>query len=232
MSDFENTELRIVLLGHEWREGDAFTRHDRHQQHAACAICRGDVDAVLAVVTPRIRARLETQAQQEEDAYTKRVLENTMFEGMNPDGHGGVVVKLRMAAELSMGMVTAFKTYLDQAGAENYVEQTVIDRETGDQYLVTIQRPRGKTPHQLRRAAEAELAKLRETVAQEIEDRLVCCDIFGRLEAIAQHTPVKTLFDQYRQLRGSSDFHGACYYGGWAAAIARSGNAEMEREGR
>jgi hypothetical protein len=66
-------------------------------------------------------------------------------------------LQVSMALETAAGLVTAAKTFLTATGAENYVEQHVHDRETGERYTLTIQRPGKKTPHELRRQAEFEL---------------------------------------------------------------------------
>lgn len=96
------------------------------------------------------------------DAFTARMLEETMFDGMDVDR--GVTIKLRLAAELQAAMVQAYKTWLDTGEAENYLEQTITDTASGERYVVIVCRPNGKTPHALRRAAEDVLAKVRDLV--------------------------------------------------------------------
>jgi hypothetical protein len=41
--------------------------------------------------------------------------------------------------------------------APNYVEISMINSETSERYIVTVQRANGKTPHELRREAEQKL---------------------------------------------------------------------------
>jgi hypothetical protein len=71
-------------------------------------------------------------------------------------------IRIVMARETAAGLVTAAKTFLAATGAENYVEQHVTDRETGERYTLTVQRPGKSTPHELRRQAEAERDALAE----------------------------------------------------------------------
>lgn len=51
-------------------------------------------------------------------------------------------------------LVESFREILDAHAAPNYVEMTVVDPDSGGTYTVTIGRPGGATPHQLRVAAE------------------------------------------------------------------------------
>jgi hypothetical protein len=56
----------------------------------------------------------------------------------------------------------AFIAYVKEQGGENYVEMQFHDRdEPGAVYTVTTQRPKGKTPHQLRAEAEERLAAMK-----------------------------------------------------------------------
>ncbi|MFI7073595.1 hypothetical protein [Micromonospora sediminicola] len=69
----------------------------------------------------------------------------------------GMDLRVTMARETAAGLVMAAKTFLDaNPGAQNYVEQTVIDRESGDRYVILFMKPGGRSPHELRREAEAE----------------------------------------------------------------------------
>lgn len=79
---------------------------------------------------------------------------------MNLDGKG--TLSLVLAHEMATNMTLAFKSILDaQPGAENYVEQEVIERNGGNRYVFVVCKPNGKTPHQLRREAETERDALR-----------------------------------------------------------------------
>lgn len=79
----------------------------------------------------------------------------------------GMDLRVTMARETATGLVMAAKTFLDaNPGATNYVEQTVIDQETRDRYVIVFQKPGGKTPHELRREAEDALAFERARLAE------------------------------------------------------------------
>jgi hypothetical protein len=87
---------------------------------------------------------------------------------------GTVELRVSMARELTLRMLLAVRTMLDESGphpAENYVEQTadvpdeepgrigigpLVDREDFTRYAITFQRVGKLTPHEARRAAEAE----------------------------------------------------------------------------
>jgi hypothetical protein len=85
------------------------------------------------------------------------------------NGEIDVSIKSKELVEI---MASIFETYLDQIGAENYGEiqgethanQLTVD--VGRPILVTIQRRDGKTPHTLRREAEAEVARLQAEIAE------------------------------------------------------------------
>lgn len=61
----------------------------------------------------------------------------------------------------------------------------------------------------------AALPEVRMRLAELLEDELVCCDIYQRLEALASDVVA------YRELKRSSDYHDICHFGAWAAAIVR-----------
>lgn len=82
--------------------------------------------------------------------------------GWSMEPGGGMDLRVTMALDVAAHLVTAARTFLDATSAENYVEQHVHDRETGDRYTLTIQRPGKRTPHEMRRLAESERDKLRE----------------------------------------------------------------------
>jgi hypothetical protein len=69
-----------------------------------------------------------------------------------------------MARETAVGLALASRTLLDAYAADNYVEQTVWDDKQENRYVITIHRTGGKTPHELRRAAEEEAQKLRTAI--------------------------------------------------------------------
>lgn len=81
-------------------------------------------------------------------------------------GPGGWSMTITQAKGASAGFVAAAKGMLDGHGADNYVEQEIFLGETRERYLIIYVRPDGKTPHQLRRDAEAETEKLRAELAK------------------------------------------------------------------
>ena len=63
-------------------------------------------------------------------------------------------------------MLGALREILDESDAPNYVEQTLHDPDTGEVYTVTVGRPGGRTPHQLRTAAEERAAAAEAALAE------------------------------------------------------------------
>ncbi len=93
------------------------------------------------------------------DATVKRLMDESLLLGMTV-GPDGLTLKATMARELAMRLVGAAKQFLDEnPGAENYIEQEVVDRDSGDRYVVIFVKPGGRSPHELRRAAEARLVR-------------------------------------------------------------------------
>lgn len=65
------------------------------------------------------------------------------------------------------GLATALGGWFIAGGAKNYAEMRLHDRhETGQVYIVTVQKSGAKTPHELRAEAEAEVTRLRAEVAR------------------------------------------------------------------
>jgi hypothetical protein len=82
----------------------------------------------------------------------------------------GVGVDRELHEKASIALIAAFKPALDNQEAPNYVEFGVIDPSSADEkYVVIVCRPGGKTPHELRREAEAELERLRSPGAEMYE---------------------------------------------------------------
>jgi hypothetical protein len=69
--------------------------------------------------------------------------------------------------------------YFSKAGGINYVEMTAEGKETGP-ILVTFQRTEGKTPHQLKKEAEAERDSLKATI-HDANEALMRAVFGGRL---------------------------------------------------
>ncbi len=121
-------------------------------------IVRDDVETALRAAAAVFDA--------EQQAYADKLVAETGIAGV--DIHDGAArLNLVLAHELAAKMTWAFRTILDaQPGAENYVEQEVVERESGDRYVFAVCKPNGLTPHQLRQRAEQEVERLREKIAR------------------------------------------------------------------
>lgn len=124
---------------------------------AAFESLKGFPPQFRAEVAAALRAAEAVYAAAEKEFVDDQVAQANIL-GWRMDA-GVTDLQVGMAMETAAGLVSAAKTFLTATGAENYVEQHVHDRETGERYTLTIQRPGKKTPHQLRREAEAERDK-------------------------------------------------------------------------
>ena len=131
--------------------------------HAAYEVLPGGSPATVEDTAEALRAASEVFSAADQ-AYADQLVAATSIAGFNLNGDGRF--DLVVAHELAARMTLSFKTILDaQPGAENYVEQEVIERNGGARYVFIVCRPGGKTPHQLRREAEEE----RDALAAEVE---------------------------------------------------------------
>lgn len=95
-----------------------------------------------------------------EEAEAERLVAETGLAGMEIED-GAAALKLVLAHEFAVKMTMAFQTILDaNPGATNYVEQEFFPRGSRDPYVFVVCKPGGKTPHQLRREAEAQRDRL------------------------------------------------------------------------
>lgn len=76
-----------------------------------------------------------------------------LMRSFGPGNQMGADLPLYMADTLIAGARAAFAENPD---APNYVEYTFVDKRDSREYVVTVGRRDGQTPHQLRRQAEAE----------------------------------------------------------------------------
>lgn len=74
------------------------------------------------------------------------------------------VASLGLAGGAAQLLAEALTKQFADSGAVNYVELTFRSTRVrpGQRFVVTLQRCEGKTPHELRRAAEAEVVRLRQ----------------------------------------------------------------------
>jgi hypothetical protein len=68
-------------------------------------------------------------------------------------GNGGFSAEL--GTKMAGVLATCFEKVLDELGGENYVE-LVFENAEGEKIVITVLKPKGKTPHQLKIEAEAE----------------------------------------------------------------------------
>jgi hypothetical protein len=111
----------------------------------------------------RTIAALEDENAAMRDQLGKRVMDDTVVTGIVFDG-GGLDVGLKGGAAQLFAEALAHQC--ESGGAVNYLECRFTSRHAtpGERYIVTIQKCSGQTPHQLREAAERELAELRATL--------------------------------------------------------------------
>lgn len=131
------------------------------------------VDRAQLAVALSVAGRVYERA---EETRVDTIMEQTGFAGMDVTDDG-VRLRLVHAADLAASMVSAFDAMLQVAPADNYREweSTVTDPATkaavdaglpSDQwpphrrYTFIVVKPGGKTPHQLRREAEADRDRL------------------------------------------------------------------------
>lgn len=105
----------------------------------------------------------------DQEAAAERMVAATGLVSMEALPDHGVRLRIALGLELTMTMLGSFKDLLDaNPAAINYIEQHFESRETGQQYVVIVVRPGGKTPHQLQQEAAqradslaAELGRIR-----------------------------------------------------------------------
>ncbi|MFE5290363.1 hypothetical protein ACFRAQ_35915 [Nocardia sp. NPDC056611] len=79
----------------------------------------------------------------------------------------GISISAPEEIKYQVGLL-ATRMFADNPAAVNYLEMEmwVRDPDTGERFVLTIQRASGSSPHQLREEAEAEVARLRDRVAE------------------------------------------------------------------
>lgn len=111
-----------------------------------------------------------TELRRENKKLRKRVKELEPYEprtkGLRVAEDGTPVVDVHFPESFAQIMLTSFRWYLDEHDAPNYVQMPMTDMTTGETYECTIGRPGGKSPHELRKVAEARVAQLEAELAQ------------------------------------------------------------------
>ena len=80
------------------------------------------------------------------------------IEGLDIEGNK---INVSMGAGISAHMAQALKGLLDEKEAVNYVEMVFLTPPDDAEIVVIVQRKEGKSPHQLREEAEAEIQRLK-----------------------------------------------------------------------
>ena len=100
----------------------------------------------------------------------KRVKELEPYEprtkGLSVAEDGTPVADVHFPESFAQIMLASFRWYLDKHEAPNYVQIPMTDMTTGEVYVCTIGRPGGRSPHEMRRAAEARVAQLETELAR------------------------------------------------------------------
>lgn len=114
-----------------------------------------DLDDVAATSELATRELAELRAAVADSAVAGTLLTEIVVRG------GGLDVGFQGGAAQLLAEALA-KQYADNGGV-NYIEMTFESRQVlpGQRFIVTVQRRDGKTPHALRREAEAEAERLR-----------------------------------------------------------------------
>jgi hypothetical protein len=110
------------------------------------------------------------------------------------------------------GLATALGGWFVDNGAKNYVEMRLHDRhETGQVYILTVQKSGAKTPHELRTEAEnkaaAEIASLKAEVERKdagaiARDRTIS-DLTMIVTRLLKHAPVEKVYEVSEYLHRS-----------------------------
>ena len=100
----------------------------------------------------------------------KRVADLEPYEprtkGLSIAEDGTPVVDVHFPESFAQMMLANFRWYLDEHEAPNYVQMPMTDMTTGETYVCTIGRPGGKSPHEMRKLAEARVAQLESELAR------------------------------------------------------------------
>ena len=111
----------------------------------------------------RTIAKLEAENAELRECLADRVVNETLVTGLVMES--GITMGLKGGAAQLLGEMLAAQ--IEETGAINYLELNFTSRTIApnERYVVTIQKCSGRTPHQLRLVAEAELARLRASLA-------------------------------------------------------------------
>ncbi|WP_068059341.1 hypothetical protein [Nocardia xishanensis] len=110
--------------------------------------------------------RYASAAARDEIQAAKRVVEDER-ETMLASVRDGIAVSTPEEIQHQLGYLCS-RFFLDNPAAVNYVEveMDVQNRDTRERFVLTVRRAEGKTPHALRKEAEAEVERLRARLAE------------------------------------------------------------------
>lgn len=96
-----------------------------------------------------------------EDFVPETQLENPAdVLSFGPDENGDLTLGVSTPADLASVCLEVMRTSFEEnPDALNYLETKCYDRESHDFYIMTFQRGKGKTPHEMRQLAEKKLAE-------------------------------------------------------------------------
>lgn len=110
-----------------------------------------------------VRARKKIQAAKVHLETAREVLLTSLRDGIS------VATPEEISNEVGL---LASRMFADNPDAENYLEMEmwVRDPDSRERFVLNVRRGSGKTPHQLRQEAEAQVARLRDRIAA-LEER-------------------------------------------------------------
>lgn len=147
----------------------------------------------------RARGELEAENAALREHLAKRVIDETFITEVAMTG-GSLSAGLEGGAARLMAEMLAEQ--IEESGAVNYIEASFTSKhiKPGEQYVVTVQKCSGKTPHELRLAAEADRdAILRQAADILLSVRQTLTDANeqpgGPINDTIWHSGAETLFD-------------------------------------
>lgn len=98
------------------------------------------------------------------------------------------VLDIQVSHNIVKAIAIAMMNVLDEKDTPNYIEMTA-NHPNGSQVVLTLQRKSGKTPHELRKAAEDQLKEVREAYIEAYDNRkpIPTQRLINALEQIRQH---------------------------------------------
>ena len=194
-----NEVTNILRQFNEWRRGDedipqfdlykvdavidtAVEMIDRLEAAESDAIEQARLNGMGASREAALMAKLEMAEKDNKvlrKALAEKVTSETMLRNLSV-GNGSIHASFEGGAVHLL--VDALSGQFSESGAENYLEMHFHSPATGP-LVTTVQRVNGKTPHQLREAAEQERDALRTELADLRSSMTFRTSLIGRTEA-------------------------------------------------